>query len=124
MKHSDQLEMLVDGLRLLAASAAEQVEALPRYVCVTDELILTFSDAYLLVPQLVRAGVVSRDAAAALKKLDDHLEAMPADERLSEASSLEFHEYWAQARALAATALHCMNQAVGPVALRHVTYVK
>jgi hypothetical protein len=122
VKHADQLEMLVDGLRLLAASAAEQVAALPPYVCIPDELILTFSDAYLLVPQLVREGIVSLDAAAALGELDDHLEAMPAD--LSESSGLESHPFWSEARVLAGAALQSLGRADGPVVLRHSTYVK
>ena len=42
MKPEQQLETLLDGLRLLAASADEQVQSLPDYVCVTDELISNF----------------------------------------------------------------------------------
>ncbi len=124
MKPEEQLEMLVDGLRLLAASADEQVQALPNYVCVTDEVISNFSDAYLLVDQLERAGLVDAAAADALKAVDDHLERMPEDDALAESVSLKSHPFWAEARRLALVALAAMGQPSGPLGLRYVSYVK
>jgi hypothetical protein len=44
---------------MVAASAEEHVSSLPNFVCLTDDVATMFGDAYLLVPQLQRAGRVS-----------------------------------------------------------------
>lgn len=124
MTPEQQYEILVDSIQLLAASAAEQVSALPDYVCVTDEVVSNFGDAYLLVPQLERAGLVSESAATALKDLDNHLVAMPADDALMEASSLETHDFWTEARKRAASALRVLGVQQKEPSMRHVSYVE
>ncbi len=124
MTPEEQLEMLVDGLRLVAASADDQINALPPYVCITDEIISTFSDAYLLAGQIESAGLIGRNAAAILKTLDDHFEAMPIDEALWDSESLYSHPFWAEARVLAKEALHALGLIATPLILRHVTYVR
>jgi hypothetical protein len=124
MTPEQQYEILVDGIQLLAASAADQVSALPDYVCVTDEVVSNFGDAYLLVPQLQRAGLVSELAATALKDLDDHLAAMPADDALMEASSLDTHDFWAEARKRAASALQALGVPQKAPSMKHVSYVE
>jgi hypothetical protein len=45
MTPEDQYRLLVDALRLVAASADEQVYSLRDFVCVTDEVATTFGDA-------------------------------------------------------------------------------
>ena len=124
MTHTQQLEMLVDGLQLLAAEAEEQVKAVPDYACVTDEVISTFCDAYLLVPQLQKAGIINDVAVTALKAVDDYIERMPIDDSLADTASLESHPFWAEARNLASNALHALGMVVQPLVLRHVMYTK
>ncbi len=116
--------MLVDGLRLLAAPAREQIAALPDYVIVTHEVISAFSNAYLLVPQLQGSGHLDAPAVLALEKVDAHIEAAPPDDDLEENESLETHPFWAEARRLAADALRQLGQPVGPLELRSVSFVK
>ena len=123
MTPNDQYEMLVESLQLLAAPASEQVSALPRFVDVPDELVSTFGDAYLLVPQLEGAGLVQPEAAAALKRIDDYLSALPSDGSLSEVGSLETDERWKQLRSLAEAALASLGEPKRIPVLRQVRYL-
>ena len=124
MNAEDQYRLLVDALRLIAASPEEQVSALPDFVSVTDEVATTFGDAYLLVSQLERAGLVSSDAALALRRLDDLFEAMPEDDSLGAPESLSTHSFWSQARSLARKALKRLEEEKRPPDLSHITWVK
>lgn len=124
MLKDDQHRLLVEALRLVAASAEEQLSLLPDFVCVTDEVATTFGDAYLLVPQLQRAGLVSPAAAAALKSLDDFFVAMPKDASIGETESLGSDPFWARARTLAAESLRLLNEEQRPPDLAGVTWVK
>lgn len=90
----------------------------------TDEVISSFSDAYLLIGGLRRAGLIDSRMAAAIERVDDHVEQIPADETLADSASLETHVFWAQARVLALEALSAMSLPVGPALLRHVRYVE
>ncbi|RME59610.1 hypothetical protein D6779_03840 [Candidatus Parcubacteria bacterium] len=116
--------MLVDALQLVAAPAEEQVSSLPDFVCVTDEIAMTFGDAYLLVPQLERAGLVPPDAAALLKHLDDYFEAIPKDESLAKVESLDSHPFWAGARTLAEKALRLLGEERRPPNFSGIKWVK
>lgn len=124
MTPDEQYQLLVDALRLVAASPEEQVSSLPDFVCKTDEVVLTFGDAYLLVAQLQRAGFVSSDAAVGLKRLDAHLEAMPTDKSLAEAESLGTHAFWEQARTLAGEVLQLLGEEKRPPDLSGTTWVR
>ena len=124
MTPSDQYSLLVDALRLVAISAEAQIASLPDFVCVTDEVATTFGDAYLLVPQLERGGLVSTAAAVALERLDDFFEAMPEDDALAEPESLSSHPFWAKARTLAADSLRLLDEEVRPPELSTIRWVK
>lgn len=110
MSPDDQYRLLVDALRLVAASSEEQLSRLPGFVCVTDEVVTLFADAYLLVPQLERVGKLSPEAARALRRLDDFFESMPEDESLADPASLSSHSFWSRARALASRALEQLGE--------------
>jgi predicted RecB family nuclease len=124
MTPDDQYRLLVDALRLVAAAPETQIAMLPDFVCVTDEVATTFGDAYLLIPQLRQAALVSSDAAEAIKRLDDFLGSMPADESLAETESRNTHDAWAEARVLAADALRLLDEEERPPDLSGKTWVK
>jgi hypothetical protein len=124
MKPEDQYRLLVEALRLMAASPEEQVSSLPDFVCVADEVATTFGDAYLLMPQLERAGLVSQDAALATRRLDDLFEAIPKDGSLADQESFTTHPFWSQARSLAAEALQRLGEETRPPDLSAITWVR
>lgn len=124
MTAAEQYELVVDGLRLLAASGPDQLRALPGFVVVTDEILSTFGDAFLLVPQLERAGLIGDSGGAAIRELDAWLDSMPTDGSLAEASTLESHDFWAQARTLAGRALLSLGEEIRLPSLRQTTWVQ
>ncbi len=115
---------LVDSLLLVLASADEQVSALPSFVCVADEVATTFGSAFLLVPQLERAGLVFADAGYAPIVLDEFLERMPDDAGLEDAESLARLPFWAEARRLAKLALDKLGEKWRPPKLSGVVWVR
>ncbi len=123
MTPKDQYTLLVDSVLLVAASAEEQVSALPDFVCVTDEVATTFGDAFLLVPQLEGAGLVGINAAHAPMTLDEFFEQMPDDPDLAEPESLQNHAFWAEARRLAGLALNELGEKKRPPELSGTEWV-
>lgn len=114
-----QLQMVIESLRLVAAPAEQQLAALPEYVCITDEVMLTYYDAFLLVPQLVDAGLIEATAAESLTHLDNWFED-PQDPSITDPESLKTHAYWATARTLAAEALGQLGKDVVPPDLSYI----
>lgn len=124
MTPKDQYSLLLDSVLLVAASADDQVSALPDFVCVTDEVASTFGDAFLLVPQLERAGLVAAEAAHALRALDEFFERMPDDRPLAEPESLKDHPFWTEARRLAGIALNKLGEERRPPQLSGTEWVR
>jgi hypothetical protein len=114
MEPSQQYDMLVQSLRLVAVSAEEQIASLPDFVSVTDEIVSGYGDAFLLVPQLERAGRIAAEAAGVLRRLDELFGSMPEDEALADAESLAVHPFWAEARLLATEALDKLGEEKRP----------
>ena len=123
MTPEDQYSLLTDSVRLVAASADEQVAVLPSFVCVTDEIITCFSDAFLLVPQLRRAGMIPDAADRSLTELDQYFEQMPRDEDLIDPKSLAADGFWAEARRLASRALRDLGVEKHPLRMSGTRWV-
>jgi hypothetical protein len=67
-----EIKQLVEALRLLASPYDVQIEALPSWVAVADEVAFTFDDAYSLVPR----AALPRSALQILDRINDKLESM------------------------------------------------
>ncbi len=124
MNPEQQYKSLVESLRLVAAPKEQQVSALPDFVVVTDEVAMTFGDAFLLAPQLVRGGLVTDEAFQALARLDEWLERMPTDGSISSLHSLENHPFWRRSRELATNALFQLKESLGPPDLSHIFWTQ
>ena len=124
MKPDEQYQLVVESLRLLAVPAIDQLDALPDFVVVTDEIVSTFGDAFLLVPQLERSGLIAAAGGAAIRKLDAWLDSMPTDGSIADASTLASSEFWARTRTLAAQALGALGEVVRPPSLYQTTWLK
>jgi hypothetical protein len=114
MTPENQYSMLVDSVLLVASSPEEQVSYLPNFVVVTDEIVSTFGDAFLLVPQLERAGMISNEAVNALRKLEHHFERMRAEDTLADPATLRDHPFWEEARRLATEVLSALGEEKRP----------
>ncbi|REJ94637.1 MAG: hypothetical protein DWQ35_07860 [Planctomycetota bacterium] len=124
MTPEQQYHSLVESVRLIAASKEEQLSALPDFVSATDEIAGCYGDAYLLVPQLVRGGLIRVEAVESLKRLDDWFEDMPVDGSIASVASLDTHEFWERARQLAADALSKLGEDKRPPNLSHIFWTQ
>ncbi|HYO75720.1 MAG TPA: hypothetical protein VE010_04595 [Thermoanaerobaculia bacterium] len=68
--------MLIDALQLLAADAADQIRAFPSFVCIADEIALTFNDAVLLCLQNAEEDGTPEWLVAAVKEIDEKFDAL------------------------------------------------
>ena len=116
--------MLLESIRLVAAPFEVQKKSLPDFVNLVDEVATTFGDAYLLVPQLIRAGLISSGAANAIKLLDDHLANMAAVTQPSRAASVLTNSSWEEARTLARKALKEMGEEATIPTLGHLKWFR
>ncbi len=124
MTPENQYNLLLDSILLVASSADEQLSSLPDFVVVTDEVATTFGDAFLLVPQLERAGIISTDVVSALRKLDSHFNRMPDEDALMDPASLRDHPFWEEARRLATEALAKLGEEKRPPNLSGTIWVR
>ena len=83
-------------------------------VHVTDEILLSVGEGARRVPQLVRAGRISPEAAEAIQRLDALCETSPEDRSVEDPATLETDAYWAEVRELAARALALLDEPPGP----------
>jgi hypothetical protein len=117
-----QYRMLVESLRLVAAPAPVQIDALPDFVIPTDEIGSSFGDAYLLIPQLERNGLVSAHAHTAIQALEEWFEKMPVDGSIAAPETLFTHSFWA--RELATTALTALHEPIQSPSFDRQTWVR
>jgi len=123
MTPEQQLRSVIESLRLVAAPAPVQLAVLPDYVSPTDEVATTFGDAYLLVPQLVRAQAIPPAAAKRMAELDAWFASMPKDGSLADPETLETHSFWNTARQLAKAALDELGQDACSPDLSHISWI-
>lgn len=120
------LEMVVDALRLVALPADEQIAALPDFVDVPDEVLQLYEDAWVLVPQIREAGLLSDEEHEALARLDRHhttLAGIDEHDGFWTAEGMRNDERWARSRQLAREALDCLGRPLGKPAFRGVTWI-
>lgn len=82
------VSMLIQALQLLAATYEEQINALPEFVDVPDEIALTFDEVYLLVENLDKEGLITTSQKTALAQIDSVLEQMSKKEDIWTLDSL------------------------------------
>ena len=119
-----QLAMLVEALQLLAAPYEVQVECLPPYVAVPDELALTYDDTYRLVDGIATAGLLTEHQVAQLARIDAVLSSMTdgAPEMWTN-EALEHGEAWERVRALARESLSGLGVSPQHPRLDGIAYV-
>lgn len=115
---------LIQVLKLVASEASVQIESLPQYVNVADEIALLYSDIYSLVPQLVDAGVILPQHLAILNRIDNLFEMMSNDETLWNLERLKDNASWKQSRLLAFEALKELNASYEKPNLDFVKWIK
>lgn len=108
------LAQLREGVELLAAPAAEQEAWLVQHRVPADELALQLDDEVpAWFPRLSQAGLLSEEAQAALRALNDHFLSFggPQNAALWTEEALYETRQWQRARELARHALAQMRNA-------------
>ncbi len=124
MTPEQKLQTVIESLRLVAAPASVQLSVLPDFVSPTDEIATTFGDAYLLVPQLLRAGLINSKAAECISRLDEWFANMPMDGSIADPETLKNHAFWETARKLAAATLEALVEEVRDPNLSHISWTE
>jgi len=114
---------LVDSLRLLALSPAEQVKCLPDFVVVHDEVIFTFADAFRLMPRLIDEGFLSRTAIASIIRCFNCMDLAVNGPSLCTPEAFRHHEAWHMLRQLAGQSLADMGEPEGVPDLSHIQWI-
>ncbi len=121
------LKALVDALRLAASPPAQQIEALPDFVHVPDEVALVYDDAFIRVPQIREADLIDDDQVQALAELDqlfDEMSDATDTDQLWTIEAMSTDERWLRSRQLAAKALARLGRPVGRPRLDGITWVQ
>jgi hypothetical protein len=120
------LETVVDALRLVALPAEEQIAVLPDFVAVPDEVLQLYEDAWVLVPQIREADLLTDEQYEALARLDRHHTTMAGideHDRFWTAEGMRNDKRWAMSRQLAGEALDRLGRPLGKPAFRGVTWI-
>lgn len=119
-----QYKSLVESLRLLASSYENQVNYLPDFANIQDEVVATFGDAFLLLPQLIESNLLSMKAIASIVRCHNWMDIAVRDESISsDLESFKSHESWQKVRSLAATALEMMKEEKKKPDLGHINWL-
>ncbi len=105
LENDSHLNILVQSLQLLAAEYEEQMNALPEFVDIPDEIALTFSEVYLLVENLDKDGLMTTSQKTELAHVDGVLEQMSKKEDAWTLNALKTSSEWEDMRLLSSNAL-------------------
>lgn len=119
-------EQLVDVLRLVAAEHAVQLNAMPDFVLVADEIALSLHDIVVFLPQIPEVEG-AQQVGEMLEELDELFEVMsiaePTHQELWTNEALAQHPLWRLARRLARECLAALGEDPAPPMLDFVDWV-
>lgn len=99
--------MLIETLRLLAANYETQIEVLPKFVNVPDELALIFTDTLLIVKQ---NAILVGEKMVIIENIDKLLEEINENKDLWTLESLKNSSKWQEVRNLASKAIEILEE--------------
>ncbi len=118
-----QYKSLVESLRLLASSYENQLDYLPDFVDIQDEVVAAFGDAFLLLPQLIEGDFLSMKAIASIVRCFNWMDMAVRNESISDLESFKSHESWQKVRLFADKALEDMGEEKRKPDLSHIDWV-
>jgi hypothetical protein len=109
MDIKNQFNLLVDSLKLLSSCYEDQKKSLPDFVNIKDEVISSFEDAFLLMPQLIEKDYVTKKSIISIIRCYNWMELVNRDETIADKESFINHDKWQKIRYLARKALEDIN---------------
>jgi|GEM_PF-3058810 len=105
---------IVQGVQLLAADYDTQIEVLPDFVHVPDEVVLEFGESFHLAESLLADGLIDQIQYNELYELDQAIDKtfdeLPKDSDYPEMlEQLQYHTAWEELRVKARETLTVMN---------------
>jgi len=113
--------MLIESLRLLAADYETQIEVLPKFVNVPDELALIFTDTLLFVKQ---NAILIGEKMVIIENIDKLLEEINENKDLWTLESLKNSSKWQDVRSVASKALKLLGEENKNPELFWINFVK
>ena len=123
MNLDQQYSTAINSIRLVAAPYETQKLSLPQFVAVSDEIANTFSNAYLLMPQLIISGKINLETASKIKHLEETFSMMTRTESVWNDSSLKAENVWQDCRSQAIAILQSLEEIVEPIDLTYISWV-
>ena len=118
-----QYKSLVESLRLLASSYENQLSYLPDFVDIQDEVVTTFGDTFLLLPQLIESDFLSMKAIASIVRCFNWMDMTVRNESISDLESFKNHESWQKVRLFADKALEDMGEEKKKPDLSYINWI-
>lgn len=122
MESKDIYYILVQCLKLIALPAEKQIQMLPDFVWVPDEIALGFDDVYLMIPQIDK--LISDHGLTLLKELDQLFEEMSEEPLFWSLEYFESGDLWKKVRLLARSILEDLREPVDMPNLEYIEWVK
>ena len=114
MKTNIQLKKIVASLKLLSLPYEEQVKYFPDFVDVPFEVLDTFYNAFLLLPQQIEDGEFNYAVIANLLRLNNMINAISCNSDLQNLEEEQFNSSieWKKVREFAKEVLCVMNEPI------------
>jgi hypothetical protein len=107
----ENYKLLIDSLENLAKKYEDQVSSYPGFVDVFDEVISDFTEAFLLLPNIMEERMLSYEAVREIIICRNMIALNLASEQLQTDESFELHASWNLLRQHAAAALAMIEKA-------------
>lgn len=104
------LNMIIESLQLLAADSDTQIQSLPKYVHIPDEIALIFSDTFQLIYQNKNSLLLNDFQFQKLCEIDNFLNNMSEENhKIWTLEALNENDKWEKLRKMALEILKSLN---------------
>ena len=100
-KQDEYFEIIIESLQLMAADYDTQIDILPTFIHVPDEIALIFDEAHLCALELKGEGLINEQQELGLARIDQRLDDMSNNEGLWTLDQLKSSPQWSELRGLA-----------------------
>jgi hypothetical protein len=114
MDASNQYKKIIESLKLLSLPFEEQKKCLPEFVDVPFEIIDTFDNSILLMPNLIELGTIENKVIANLLRLQNLINFTLSNPKFKDLEDDEFRmaDEWNKVREMARDTLQIMGEPI------------
>jgi hypothetical protein len=105
-----RMNMLLQGVNLLATQYDQQVETFPDFVLIPDEIALIFEDVSLFVDTFFREGCITSSQKEKIDAVSTLFDTMSGNQRLWTLEALKTSSQWQQVRVSAKEILKSFHE--------------